>query len=101
EGETVDQARAMAVGLGKRRRKLQRGLAFPPQAAAARAVLRDALAHLGVERLGGCDIDGLSREGAGARFRPRAFARSGAPSDENDGHDLSTSRPCTNHQMQS
>jgi hypothetical protein len=50
--------------------------------------------HLGIERLGRGNIDGLPRKGAGADFGVPAFSRPGSSSYQDDGHDrLRTSDP--------
>src|SRR5258706_9420366 len=86
ERQAVDQAGAAAVRRIERLDECQRGFPLHPFVSSSDPVLRDALAHLCIERFGCGDIDRLAREAARAGFRSEALARSCPSGDEDNRH---------------
>jgi alpha-ribazole phosphatase len=96
--QAVDEASTAYIGFVERLHERQRGFPLDPRVGAPRMVQRDALAHFRVERFSSCDIDGLARKAARARFRSCALPRSRASRDEDDCHAGLLFEPCNNHQ---
>src|SRR5690349_11811434 len=87
ERQTVDQPCAAAVCFDQRLHQIERHLPLDPAISASHTVRGDALGHFIIKRLGGCDIDWPSRNGARTNLCMPTLSRPRSPSYQDDRHD--------------